>query len=91
MTGAGVGPQLVGPQLVGGQVLVIGTGAMGRAAAAFAAAHGAAVTIAGRHPVPDLPDRVTATVADCEVPDQARDLLHRLAPLDHIALLAPQP
>lgn len=79
--------------LAGTRVLVVGTGKMGVATAARARAAGAEVTIAGRsarrlaEATRSLPG-VASVVADAEDAGQAVDLLERLRPLDHVAVLA---
>ncbi|MFF5051685.1 SDR family oxidoreductase [Micromonospora sp. NPDC000663] len=79
--------------LAGKRVLVVGTGKMGVAAAAHARAHGAEVTLSSRSEQrlaevgPALPG-VMLVAADPEDAEQAVDLLERLQPLDHVAVLA---
>jgi NAD(P)-dependent dehydrogenase (short-subunit alcohol dehydrogenase family) len=81
------------PPLAGTRVLVVGTGKMGVATAAHARAAGAEVTLSGRSEqrlatvTLSLPG-VTPVVADPESADQAEELLDRLQPLDHVAVLA---
>ncbi|MFI6025511.1 hypothetical protein [Amycolatopsis magusensis] len=86
-------PAMAPLPLAGTRVLVVGTGKPGVATAAHARAAGAEVTLSGRSgpqlaaATLSLPG-VTPAAADPEDPDQAVELLERLQPLDHVAVLA---